>query len=55
MLARVCLSIPWCAGQRERDKEREREREEKEINRKMMAALKGMTCALAPLSYLVIL
>jgi hypothetical protein len=36
-----------------RGREREREREEKEINRKMMAALKGMTGALAPFSYLV--
>jgi hypothetical protein len=38
---------------RERDKEREREIK-KERERKMMAALKGMTGALAPFSYLVL-
>jgi hypothetical protein len=57
-----CKGVPGSAkamgahtSQREREKERYREgeREEKEINRKMMTALKGMTGALAPFSYLV--
>jgi hypothetical protein len=70
MLARVCRGAQklWvCTPVRKRDKEREREREreretkiergierEKERKRKMMVALKGMTGALAPFSYLVL-